>query len=130
MIKWGIIGTGNIAHKFAEDMNQVQDGEIVALASRSQERADTFAKEIGVQKSFGSYAKLAADPEIQAVYIATPHQDHYASSLLMLRNKKAVLCEKPLAVNVEQAKEMIRVAQENDVLLLDALWSSFSAWYA
>ena len=124
-IKWGIIGTGNIAHKLAKDMQQVEDGEILAIASRSQAKADIFAKEFGITRAYDSYEKLALDPDIQAVYIATPHTNHYSSTLLMLRNKKAVLCEKPLAVNATQAKEMIRVAMENGVLLLDALWSVF-----
>lgn len=122
-IKWGIVGSGNIAHKFAADMEQVVDGEIHAIASRSGEKAEKFAAEFGIPRKYSSYEKLAADPDIQAVYIATPHQDHYRSTLLMLRNKKAVLCEKPLAVNSMQAKEMIRVARENDTLLMDALWS-------
>ncbi len=124
-IKWGIIGTGNIAHKFATDMQQVLDGEILAIASRTRIKADSFANEFGIDRAYDSYEKLASDPDIQAVYIATPHSNHYNSALLMLRNKKAVLCEKPLAVNSTQAIEMIRVARENDVLLLDALWSVF-----
>ncbi len=125
MINWGIIGTGNIAHKLASDMQYVTDGRLYAVASRSQQKADSFAREFGISKAYEGYENLAADPDVQAVYIATPHSDHYASTLMMLRNKKAVLCEKPLAVNVSQAKEMIRVARENNVLLLDALWSVF-----
>jgi len=110
-IKWGIIGTGNIAHKFATDMQQVLDGEILAIASRTRIKADSFANEFGIDRAYDSYEKLASDPDIQAVYIATPHSNHYNSALLMLRNKKAVLCEKPLAVNSTQAIEMIRVAR-------------------
>ena len=125
MIKWGIAGTGNIARKLASDMKFVDDGKVIAVASRTQSKADAFAGEFGIDKAYEGYERLAADPEIQAVYIATPHSNHYASTLLMLRNKKAVLCEKPLAVNVQQAREMIRVARENRVLLLDALWSVF-----
>ena len=125
MIKWGIVGTGNIAHKLADDLKHVTDAELYAVASRSQKKADSFAFEYGITRAYSSYEKLAGDKEVQAVYIATPHQDHYQSTLLMLRNKKAVLCEKPLAVNSAQAREMIRVARENKVLLLDALWSVF-----
>lgn len=125
IINWGVVGTGNIAHKLASDMQFVEDGRLFAVASRSHERADIFAAEFEIPKAYGSYQELAADPDVDAVYIATPHQDHYPSTLLMLRNKKAVLCEKPLAVNKEQALEMIRVAKENKVLLLDALWSVF-----
>lgn len=123
MIKWGIVGTGNIAHKLASDMRYVEDGQLLAVASRVLDRADVFAGEFGIPKAYGSYEDLAADRDIQAVYIATPHSNHYASTLLMLRSGKAVLCEKPLAVNAEQAREMVRVARENNVLLLDALWS-------
>ncbi len=125
MINWGIIGTGNIAHKLASDMQYVSDGCLYAVASRSQQKANSFAQEFGIPKAYESYEKLAADPDVQAVYIATPHSDHYASTLMILRNNKAVLCEKPLAVNAQQAKEMVRVARENNVLLLDALWSVF-----
>jgi dihydrodiol dehydrogenase / D-xylose 1-dehydrogenase (NADP) len=125
MINWGIIGTGNIAHKLASDMRYVLDGNLSAVASRSQHKADSFAKEFGISKAYEGYEKLAADSDIQAVYIATPHSDHYSSALMMLRNGKAVLCEKPLAVNAAQAGEMVRVARENNVLLLDALWSVF-----
>ncbi len=128
-IKWGIIGLGNIAHKFAEDLATVENAELVAVASRSQEKADKFALKYNSKKAYASYSDLANDAEVDAVYIATPHSFHKENAILCLQNKKAVLCEKPFAMNLQEVEEMIAVARENNVLLMEALWTYFLPHY-
>jgi len=122
-IKWGILGPGKIATKFATDLAKLPDAELYAVASRSIEKAETFANEMGFQKAFGSYESMLQDPELQAVYIATPHVFHHKNSLQCLAHKKAVLCEKPLAINSKEVAEMMASAKENDTFLMDALWT-------
>jgi predicted dehydrogenase len=124
-IKWGILGLGKIAHKFAEDLNLVNNSELIAVASRSKENSEKFAKKFHVKKAYNSYLDLAKDTEVDAIYIATPHSFHNAHSILCLQNKKAVLCEKPFAMNLVEVEEMIHVAKDNRVLLMEALWTSF-----
>jgi predicted dehydrogenase len=124
-IRWGIIGLGNIANKFATDLATVEHAELVAVASRSQQKADDFAVKHHSKKSYDTYAALAKDVDVDAVYIATPHSFHKEHSILCLQNKKAVLCEKPLAMNLQEVAEMIAVAKENNMLLMEALWTFF-----
>ena len=124
-IRWGIIGLGNIANKFAADLARVENVELVAVASRNQQRAETFAVQHNSKKAYNSYEKLVKDSEVDAVYIATPHSFHKEHAILCLQNKKAVLCEKPFAMNLEEVSEMISVARENNVLLMEALWTFF-----
>jgi len=124
-IRWGIIGLGNIANKFAADLARVENVELVAVASRNQQRADEFAVQHNSKKAYNSYEKLVKDAEVDAVYIATPHSFHKKHAILCLENKKAVLCEKPFAMNLEEVTEMIAVARENNVLLMEALWTFF-----
>ncbi len=124
-IKWGIIGLGKIANKFATDLATIEHAELVAVASRSQENANDFAKKYNAEKAYNSYEALAKDVEVDAVYIATPHSFHKEHAILCLQNKKAVLCEKPFAMNLQDVSEMIAVAKENDTLLMEALWTYF-----
>ena len=124
-IRWGIIGLGNIANKFATDLATIENAELVAVASRSQENADEFAKKYNSKKAYNSYLDLAKDAEVDAVYIATPHSFHKEHTILCLKNKKAVLCEKPFAMNLQEVEEMIAVAKENNVLLMEALMDLF-----
>jgi predicted dehydrogenase len=128
-IKWGIIGLGNIANKFATDLAVVENAELVAVASRSQEKANEFADKFNAKKAYSSYDELAKDKEVDAVYIATPHSFHKEHSILCLENKKAVLCEKPFAMNLQEVTEMIKVSKENNVLLMEALWTYFLPHY-
>lgn len=128
-IKWGILGLGNIAHKFATDLATLKDVELVAVASRSEEKAKDFAKKHNAKKAYSSYVDLAKDEEVDAIYIATPHSFHKEHSILCLQNKKAVLCEKPFAMNLQEVEEMIAIAKENDVLLMEALWTYFLPHY-
>ncbi|ARV06210.1 oxidoreductase [Polaribacter sp. SA4-10] len=129
-IRWGIIGLGNIAHKFATDLATVENAELVAVASRSQEKAAEFAEKFNSKKAYNSYEDLVKDAEVDAVYIATPHSFHKEHAILCLKNKKAVLCEKPFAMNLHEVEEMIGVAKENNVLLMEALWTYFLPHYA
>jgi predicted dehydrogenase len=124
-IKWGIIGLGKIANKFATDLATLENTELVAVASRSQDNATEFAEKFNVKRAYNSYEALVKDPEVDAIYIATPHSFHKEHSILCLQHKKAVLCEKPFAMNSQEVAEMIAVAKENDTLLMEALWTYF-----
>ncbi len=128
-IRWGIIGLGKIAHKFATDLLTVEDAELYAVASRSQEKADEFAEKYGATKAYSNYDDLAKDSLVDAVYIATPHVLHKENTLLCLKNGIAVLCEKPFAMNSEEVHEMIDCAKANNVLLMEALWTYFLPHY-
>jgi predicted dehydrogenase len=128
-IHWGIIGLGNIANKFATDLATIENAELVAVASRSQENADNFAIKFNVKSTYNSYEDLVKDTEVDAVYIATPHSFHKDHAILCLKNKKAVLCEKPFAMNLQEVEEMIAIAKENNVLLMEALWTFFLPHY-
>lgn len=128
-IKWGIIGLGRIAHSFATDLSTISDAELYAVASRNQEKADEFAKKHGATKAYGSYEDLANDPNIDAVYIATPHALHKENTLMCLENGMAVLGEKPFAMNAEEVDAMIAKAKEKNVLLMEALWTYFLPHY-
>lgn len=124
-IKWGIIGPGKIARKFAADLSLVSNAGLYAVASREQNRADAFAKEYKALKAYGNYEALAEDPAVDAVYIATPHSMHKEDTLMCLRRQKAVLCEKPLAINASEVGEMIAVSKSEQVLLMEAMWTAF-----
>ncbi len=125
IINWGIIGAGKIASKFAADLNSVSNAKLYGIASRSIEKANHFASEFDANKAYDSYDALVLDPNIDAIYIATPHSFHKAHSLLCLNNKKPVLCEKPFAMNLEEVNEMISLSKQNNTLLMEALWTAF-----
>jgi predicted dehydrogenase len=125
IINWGIIGAGKIASKFATDLNGVTKGQLYGIASRTLEKAEQFASEFNSNKSYGNYEALAQDPNIDAIYIATPHSFHKAHTLLCLNHKKPVLCEKPFAMSLDEVNEIIQVSQANDTLLMEALWTAF-----
>ncbi len=124
-IKWGIIGLGKIAQKFAEDLALTPNATLYAVASRFEEKAISFGSRFGVSRCYADYESLAKDETVDAVYIATPHVLHHENTLLCLQHKKAVLCEKPFAMNAEQANEMLVTAQANEVFLMEALWTQF-----
>ena len=114
-IRWGILGPGRIARKFAADLQLVENAKLVAVGSRSLRSAKAFAAEFPVEHCHDSYEALAQNPEVDIIYIATPHNLHYENTLLCLLHNKAVLCEKPFAINSSQSREMIRVAKEKKV---------------
>lgn len=124
-IRWGIIGTGSIAGAFAYGLSILPDATLAAVGSRSQKAADKFGEQFGVPKRYPSYAALAHDPEIDAVYIATPHNLHEENTLLCLEAGKAVLCEKPFAINAAQSERMIQKAREKKLFLMEAMWTRF-----
>ena len=125
MIKWGILGTGKIASLFAKDFQYITNGELLAVASRTPERAGQFAFENHIRDVHDSYESLAQSRKIDAVYIATPHNRHFEDAKLCLENGKSVLCEKPIAVNSSQLEELTNIATDNNVYLMEALWTWF-----
>ena len=129
MIRWGILGSGRIARKFASDLKYVTNSELIAIGSRSMDSAEDFSKEFPVKYKHTSYEELVKNSEVDVIYIATPHNLHYENTLLCLNNNKAVLCEKPFAMNSSQAKEMVRIAKEKKVFLMEALWTKFMPHY-
>ncbi|MDJ0365371.1 Gfo/Idh/MocA family oxidoreductase [Hymenobacter sp. H14-R3] len=122
---WAILGPGKIARKFAQDLALVPQARLHAVASRSLSKAQAFAADFGAAHAVGSYEELLAVPDIDAVYIATPHSEHHAHALLCLRAGLPVLCEKAFAQNAGQAQEMIAVAQAGGVFLMEAFWTRF-----
>lgn len=129
IIRWGILGSGHIAKKFATDLTLVKDARLVAIGSRSKDKATAFAEVFPVDHIHDSYEALAANPEVDVIYIATPHNLHYENTLLCLQHGKAVLCEKPFALNSRQTKAMIDLSREKKVFLMEALWSKFLPQY-
>jgi len=125
-VRWGILATGGIARVFAADLKLLDDAELIAVGSRSPEKADKFARDFDIPIRFGSYEELAACPEVDAVYIATPHPFHKENTMLCLNAGKAVLCEKPFAMNAFEAREMIAAARANNVFLMEAMWVRFT----
>ncbi|MFK7922670.1 MAG: Gfo/Idh/MocA family protein [Bacteroidia bacterium] len=124
-IRWGILATGKIAGKFAAGMQTVENASLQAVGSRSIENANAFAKQYGIETVHTSYEALANDPEVDIIYIATPHPYHHANTLMCLEAGKAVLCEKPIAINAKQTAAMIAKAKEKNVFLMEAMWTRF-----
>jgi len=125
-INWGIIGLGKIANKFAKDLALVEDAELTAVASRSLEKAKTFAEAHQVESYYDNYQSLFDNPDIDIVYIATPHNSHMEFSIQVMNAGKHVLCEKPLAVNKNQVQQMIEASKRNQVFLMEAFWTRFN----
>ena len=124
-IKWGIIGPGRIAHKFAQSLKCSEAAEITAVGSRSIERAEEFAKEYGISRAYGSYADLAADPDIDIVYVAALHPAHFACTMLCLKAGKPVLCEKPFTLNAAETKVLIKTARTAKLFLMEGMWMRY-----
>ena len=123
--RWGIMGTGAIANDFAQALKTTPGAVLHAAASRSQASADAFAKKHGIARSFGSYEELAADGEVDIVYVATPHAFHRDNVLLCLGAGRHVLCEKPLAVSAAQVAECVAAARERNLFLMEGMWTRF-----
>lgn len=124
-IRWGIVGTGAIAHKFAQGLAVLDDAELVAVASRKQNTADAFADQFAIPRRHAGTACLANDSEVDIVYIATPHVAHVADTLACLDGDKAVLCEKPMGVNASEVRRMVESAREKKLFLMEAMWTLF-----
>ena len=127
-IRWGILGCGNIANKFAADLKWVEDAELVAVASRDHQKAIDFSTRHTSKLAFGSYEELASCQEVDVIYIATPHGFHREHALLCIEHKKAVLCEKAFALNSFEANEMIEAAKRT-VFIMEAFWTKFLPQY-
>lgn len=124
-INWGIIGLGKIAHKFAHDLRFVKDAQLHAVASTDSQRSADFAKQYGASYHFSSYEALLNCPHLDAVYIATPHHLHCVNTLMCLRRRIPVLCEKPFGMNAQEVRQMIDMAHTNQVFLMEAMWTRF-----
>ncbi|MDT0303721.1 Gfo/Idh/MocA family protein [Streptomonospora wellingtoniae] len=125
-VRWGILGTGGIAHRFMTGLRAVDDAEVVAVGSRSAATADRFARTWDIPRSHATYAELAADEGVDVVYVATPHNFHHEPTVTCLRAGRHVLCEKPLAVNAGQAAAMTGAAASADRFLMEAMWTRFA----
>ena len=123
--RWGILGCGKIARKFAEGLVSAKDARLVAVGSRTRENAERFGAEFGVPRLHTGYQALAEDRDVDVVYVATPHPGHKENAIRCLRAGRAVLCEKPFAVNAREAQEMIDVARGEGRFLMEAMWSRF-----
>ena len=124
-IHWGILGCGNIANKFATDLQMVSGSVLRAVAARDPERAQKFAKKHTAKKIYSNYTALVNDPDLDVVYVATTHNFHYEHAALCLAANKAVLCEKPICVNAQEAQKLVTLSRKNDIFLMEAMWTRY-----
>jgi predicted dehydrogenase len=124
-VRWGILGTGGIASTFVTDLVLTDSGVVVGVGSRSQGSADRFADEFGIANRHASYESLVADPDVDVVYVATPHPMHHNNAILALRAGKPVLVEKPFTTNAAEAREIVGVAREKGLFAMEAMWTRF-----
>lgn len=123
--RWGILGPGRAAGVFASDVRALPGAELVAVASRTEDSARAFAAEHGIPRAHGSWARLAEDPGVDVVYVATPHGLHHAAAALMLDAGKAVLCEKPMTLDAGQAADLAGRARQGGLFLMEGMWTRF-----
>lgn len=123
--RWGILGAGRIAEKFASALNFTKGAELHAVASRDGGKAVHFMEKYGATHAYNEYIKMIEDPETDIIYIATPHTFHHEQAILCLEHKKPVLCEKPMALNLEQVSQMINTANSHQTFLMEGMWSRF-----
>ncbi|MFG3493860.1 Gfo/Idh/MocA family protein [Streptomyces sp. NPDC047928] len=121
-VRWGVLATGGIAASFTRDLLELPDADVVAVASRSTESAKAFAERFGIPRAYGTWAELAADDDVDVVYVATPHAAHRSAAGLLLEAGKAVLCEKPFTLNTAEAEELVGLARERGTFLMEAMW--------
>lgn len=124
-MKVGILGAGNIGGVMARTLNGMKEAQAYAVASRSQEKAEKFAEKFGIPKAYGSYEELAADPEVELIYVATPHSHHYSHMKLCLEHRKPVLCEKAFTQNAAQAEEILNLARREKIFCAEAIWTRY-----
>lgn len=124
-IRWGILGAGRIARKFAADFKVVTDGEIIAVGSRSKERSNQFANEFGIVNAYSSYEEMLKNDDINVVYVATPHNFHLEHAQLCLHAGKSVLCEKPVTVNSSEFDILQKLAKEKNLFFMEAIWTYY-----
>ncbi|MEY9967146.1 putative dehydrogenase [Streptacidiphilus sp. MAP12-16] len=121
-IRWGILATGSIAADFTQDLQLLPDAEIVAVGSRTEASARAFADRFGIPRAHGSWAALAADDDVDIVYVATPHHAHREAAALCLEAGRAVLCEKPFTLNAADSRELTELARSRGLFLMEAMW--------
>ena len=121
-IRWGFLGAGSITRRFGQGLQEVEDAELLAVGSRTAERRRDLAETFNIPRQYETYEELVQDPDIDVIYVATPHSFHRAHSLLALEAGKAVLCEKPFTINVREAAEIVAVARQRDLFLMEAMW--------
>jgi len=124
-VNWGIIGLGNIAHKFAADVQLSNSAVLYGVASRDRSKAKVFSEKFNCTTYYGAYEDLADDAEVDVIYIATPHTLHYENTMMCLRKGKAVLCEKPMGIHADEVKMMVREAKSRNLFLMEGLWTRF-----
>lgn len=124
-LRWGILGPGIIAHEFVQDFKHVTNAEVVAVASRSEERAISFANQYNIPTTHVGYDDLYADPNVDAIYVATPHNFHFEQTKNALEAGKAVLCEKPITISSDECKGLIEIQKKTDRYLIEGMWSFF-----
>ena len=127
--KWGILAPGKMAFKFSRGIQLLENAEIYAVGSRDIQRAKVFAEEFGCKKYYGTYEELAADPDVDVIYVASPHSYHREHTLLCLKNGKNVICEKAFAMNCSEVSQMITDAKKRNLFLMEALWPPFQPFY-
>ena len=125
MFRIGIIGAGWIAEKMTQAIAPLKDIEVYAIASRSIQKAESFAKEYNIPKAYGSYAEMVTDPQVDLVYIATPHSHHFEHSMLALESGKPVLVEKAFTANAAQAEKLIQIAKDKGLFITEAIWTRY-----
>ncbi|MHA2000905.1 MAG: Gfo/Idh/MocA family protein [Promethearchaeota archaeon] len=125
MFRWGIIGCGSIAHKFIESLKLVNNGILLAVASRTLGNAKKFAQDYDIPYYYNSYEKLVQNPEIDVIYIATTHNMHYENMKLCISHGKHVLCEKTFTLNEHQTQDIITLAKKFKVFVMEAMWMRF-----
>jgi len=124
-IRWGIIGPGSIANRLADGVRALDDAEVLGVASRDLARANAFADKWSIERRYAGYEAMVADPDIDIVYVATPHPFHAPHSILALEAGKAVMCEKPFTVNAAEARRVVAAARAKGVFLMEGMWSRF-----
>jgi predicted dehydrogenase len=122
MTRWGILATGGIAARFVEDLRLLPDAQVLAVGSRSMPSAQAFADRFDIPRAYGTWAELAADADVDVVYVATPHSAHHAATMTCLTAGRAVLCEKPLTLDLATSTELVQTARAHDVFLMEAMW--------
>jgi predicted dehydrogenase len=124
-VRWGIVSTGRITHQFVRDFEYVENGDVLAVASRRQESADAFVQQYGIARAYSSYGQMLRDPDIDAVYIATPHTLHFQNAVDAIGARKHILCEKPFTVGASDSRKLFRLAEQSSVFVMEAMWTYF-----
>ncbi len=124
-VRWGIAGTGRISHQFVQDFAYVPNGKVTAVSSRSQHSADSFAEQYSIGRAYAGYEQLLNDPEVDAVYVASPHTMHFQDTLDAIQAGKHVLCEKPFTINPEESMKLFDIAGQSSVFVMEAMWTFF-----